>query len=371
LNSHTLFIIKCSNVLCLNPLWLLQTSGFLFSNNVNDLRFSACFLHRTSAHVKQTTDKPAIQDEITKNQVSVNVYIRYRTGLYSSPLAGDPQDFERLFPWKPVQLVLALPGHNTFTCRRDKTMLFTFGRQTSSFPVATLSFTVSRQMIRTLTLLTLLAGLCTMAYGQNVTVNFNSSLGTVPPWGQGIGTAVYDGNLTDAAVPGLVKNAGYNIMRFPGGSYADIYHWQTNTATGGAFVNSNDTFDNFMTQVKAAGVTALVTVNYGSNVAGNGGGDPSEAAGLRQRFLRRSVGGRPAFGSFTHRVCQQRKSLFVGDEGRGLNHQSRRGHDHTEQLAGRRHARLGLHRASHRLLVHRLCDHALVSQHQPAFFSGE
>ena len=162
-------------------------------------------------------------------------------------------------------------------------MLFAFEHPARHFSAAARLFTVNLRT-RALILLTTLAFLCaiafgsTMAFGQSVTVNFNSSLGTVPAWGQGIGTAVYDGNLTDAAVPNLVKNAGYNIMRFPGGSYADIYHWQTNTATGGAFVNSNDTFDNFMTQVKAAGVTALVTVNYGSNTAGNGGGDPSEAA---------------------------------------------------------------------------------------------
>src|SRR6266567_2561582 len=158
-------------------------------------------------------------------------------------------------------------------------MSFAFKYFTRTFSISPRSFPVIRRTSKSLALLTILACLCTMAYGQSVTVNFNSSLGTVPVWGQGIGTAVYDGNLTDAAVPGLVKNAGYNIMRFPGGSYADIYHWQTNTATGGAFVNSNDTFDNFMTQVKGAGVTALITVNYGSNVAGNGGGDPSEAAG--------------------------------------------------------------------------------------------
>jgi hypothetical protein len=120
--------------------------------------------------------------------------------------------------------------------------------------------------------------LCVNASAQTVTVNYNSSPGSVPATGLGIGTAVYDGNLMDTAVPSLIKSAGYNIVRYPGGSYADIYHWQTNTATGGAFVNTSDTFDNFMTQVKAAGDTALITVNYGSNPAGNGGGDPNEAA---------------------------------------------------------------------------------------------
>ena len=121
--------------------------------------------------------------------------------------------------------------------------------------------------------------LCVSAgHAQTATVNFNSSLGTVPPNGMGIGVAVYDGNLMDAAVPGLVKNAGFNIWRYPGGSYADIYHWQTNTAVAGGYVNPSDGFDNFMSQVKAAGGTAIVTANYGSNAAGTAGGDPNEAA---------------------------------------------------------------------------------------------
>lgn len=138
---------------------------------------------------------------------------------------------------------------------------------------------LAQSAIRFLTLLLLCTALPALSFGQAVSVNFSSSLGTVPPLGQGIGTAVYDGNLMDSAVPTLVKNAGYNIWRYPGGSYADIFHWQTTTATGGAFVNASDTFDNFMTQVRAAGGAAIITVNYGSNAAGTGGGDPNEAAG--------------------------------------------------------------------------------------------
>jgi hypothetical protein len=147
----------------------------------------------------------------------------------------------------------------------------------STFTLTAVNFDLS-QLTPPLVITLLVMFLSLHASAQTVTVNYNSSLGQVPATGQGIGTAVYDGNLMDAAVPGLIKNAGYNIVRYPGGSYADIYHWQTNTATGGAFVNSADTFDNFMTQVKAAGDTALITVNYGSNPAGNGGGDPNEAA---------------------------------------------------------------------------------------------
>ena len=112
----------------------------------------------------------------------------------------------------------------------------------------------------------LLAMSCTIAFSQTVTVNYNSTRGAVPVHGQGIGTAVYDGNLMDAAVPGLISNAGYNIVRYPGGSYADIYHWQTNTATGGAFVNSADTFDNFMSQVRFFGNVSSCEFSANSQV---------------------------------------------------------------------------------------------------------
>ena len=39
------------------------------------------------------------------------------------------------------------------------------------------------------------------------------------------------------------------MIRYPGGSYADIYHWETHTAPGG-YVAPNTDFDTFM-----AGVT--------------------------------------------------------------------------------------------------------------------
>ncbi len=114
----------------------------------------------------------------------------------------------------------------------------------------------------------------------SVSVNAGSSLGTIPSQAFGVNTAVWDGNLLDTNVPTLLKQAGVTMLRFPGGSTSDVYHWQTNTSTSGtgAYVNPNDTFDNFMTVVKNTGATAIVTVNYGSNAAGTAGGDPTEAA---------------------------------------------------------------------------------------------
>ncbi|HTI23019.1 MAG TPA: RICIN domain-containing protein [Kutzneria sp.] len=86
----------------------------------------------------------------------------------------------------------------------------------------------------------------------------------------GLNTQVYDGNMNGSAIPGLLSNAGVGMFRYPGGSYADIYHWQTNTADGGVVAPNTD-FDTFMGTVRAAHTQPIITADYGS-------GTPDEAA---------------------------------------------------------------------------------------------
>jgi Cellulose binding domain/Fibronectin type III domain len=97
----------------------------------------------------------------------------------------------------------------------------------------------------------------------SVTVNATSGLGTIPSDAIGLNTAVYDGYMNDTPIPGLLKAAGVDAMRYPGGSYSDIYNWQTNTAQGG-YVAPNTSFANFMTTAKAVGAEPIITVNYGT-----------------------------------------------------------------------------------------------------------
>ena len=112
-----------------------------------------------------------------------------------------------------------------------------------------------------------------------VTVDAGVSRGVLPPTAFGMNTAAWDGHLLDPVVPALLSDAGVTMLRFPGGSTADNYHWQTNSMTpGGGYVNPSDTFDAFMGVARAAGAQPLITVNYGSNATGAGGGDPAEAA---------------------------------------------------------------------------------------------
>jgi hypothetical protein len=98
----------------------------------------------------------------------------------------------------------------------------------------------------------------------NVTVNATSGLGTIPSDAIGLGTAVYDGYMNDTPIPGLLKAAGIDALRYPGGSYSDIYNWQTGTAVAGGYIAPNTGWSSFEATAKAAGAEPLITVNYGT-----------------------------------------------------------------------------------------------------------
>jgi hypothetical protein len=96
-----------------------------------------------------------------------------------------------------------------------------------------------------------------------VSVNGTSGLGTVPANAIGLNTAVYDSDMNDTAMPGLLESAGIDALRYPGGSYSDIYNWQTNVAQGGYDAPNTD-FADFMATAQAASAKPIITVNYGT-----------------------------------------------------------------------------------------------------------
>ncbi|MEZ0110617.1 hypothetical protein ABH920_004632 [Catenulispora sp. EB89] len=101
-----------------------------------------------------------------------------------------------------------------------------------------------------------------------VTVDAGTSLGTVPAGGVGLNTAVYDPNMTDPAAASLMKAAGIQQLRYPGGSYGDGYHWKTHTLDGpNAWTLPNTGFDQFMATAKAVGAQPILIANYGSGTA--------------------------------------------------------------------------------------------------------
>jgi hypothetical protein len=119
--------------------------------------------------------------------------------------------------------------------------------------------------------LTVIAALpASAAVAATVAVNAGQSLAIIPSTAFGVNVAVYDGHMNDSPVVGLLKGAGVDTVRYPGGSFADIYHWQTNTADGG-FVAPNTDFDTYMGTVRSAAAQPIIIANYGS-------GTPQEAA---------------------------------------------------------------------------------------------
>jgi Cellulose binding domain len=100
----------------------------------------------------------------------------------------------------------------------------------------------------------------------SVSVSAGQSLAAVPDTLVGANLAVWDGLLSNATTGSLMKNAGIKYLRYPGGSYGDIFHWQTGTADGG-YVAPNTSFDEFMTMSNGAGAKPVIIVNYGSGTA--------------------------------------------------------------------------------------------------------
>lgn len=145
------------------------------------------------------------------------------------------------------------------------------------------------------------------------TVQVNSSvvLNTVSSVAYGVHTSVYDDAIGDISGEApKIATAGAKVLRFPGGSYSDRYHWAQHSLTPNfapfaagvcatiwnGYMAANSDFGNFVRLLKASGTTGMVTVNYGSSVADalgtksvnwngetncsapNMGGQPQEAA---------------------------------------------------------------------------------------------
>jgi len=118
-----------------------------------------------------------------------------------------------------------------------------------------------------------------------VTIDVTAPLAVVPPFGMGLHASVYDNALHAAEVPALLKEAGVALLRWPGGGYADNYHWSLhrmtpwfNNPAQAGYLGAGSDFGGFVTLLASFQGAAMITVNYGSNLAGDGPGEPQEAA---------------------------------------------------------------------------------------------
>lgn len=103
-----------------------------------------------------------------------------------------------------------------------------------------------------------------------VSVNARAGLARVPDTALGVNHAIWDQYLATPETSDLLRDAGVQMMRYPGGSYADIYHWRDHTAPGGYVAPGTD-FDTFMGAVRRVGAEPMIIANYGT-------GTPQEAA---------------------------------------------------------------------------------------------
>jgi hypothetical protein len=121
----------------------------------------------------------------------------------------------------------------------------------------------------------------------NVQVDVSKPINVMTVQAMGIYTDLYDTGTTKPVVAGYLHAAGMYTMRYPGGfgSYPDLYHWATNS--GVPYANFKQDTEHFYPSENSMGHivqfldklgTAIITVDYGSNAAGTGGGEPAEAA---------------------------------------------------------------------------------------------
>ncbi len=117
----------------------------------------------------------------------------------------------------------------------------------------------------------------------SVRVDLTSLGASVAPHAFGLHTSVYDNALHDAAVPSLLNDAGIALLRYPGGGYADNYHWSVHRMTpwddgNAGYLAPRSDFGSYVGFAESAGASIMITVNYGSNLQGTAGGEPKEAA---------------------------------------------------------------------------------------------
>jgi hypothetical protein len=121
----------------------------------------------------------------------------------------------------------------------------------------------------------------------SVTVDETKTVNVLTRATIGANAQITDGNWMNPQVFSLLRVSGITAIRYPNGGdgQADLYHWSTNRGVKWgnsippkvASYPSNNDFGHFGLFADQLG-TAMMTVNYGSNMAGTGGGEPQEAA---------------------------------------------------------------------------------------------
>jgi alpha-L-arabinofuranosidase len=128
---------------------------------------------------------------------------------------------------------------------------------------------------------------CVAQNAVTVQVNVDKPINAMTLDGMGVYTDMWDAGTIRPIIVQYLHAAGIHSLSYPGGyqGYADLYHWTTNSGT--RYQNYSPSKERYYAPENSMGHmvpfidqvgTALITVNYGSNLAGTGGGEPAEAA---------------------------------------------------------------------------------------------
>jgi alpha-L-arabinofuranosidase len=119
---------------------------------------------------------------------------------------------------------------------------------------------------------------CGQAQAQvaNVAVNVTSNLFPVAGTAYGMHTSVYDNQNGNANLPARLIESGVSTLRYPGGGYADIFHWSVNKLSPWqdgtyGYQGPNTDFGHFIGLLDSAHAQAVITVNFGSGQLWNAG----------------------------------------------------------------------------------------------------
>jgi autotransporter-associated beta strand protein len=127
------------------------------------------------------------------------------------------------------------------------------------------------------------------AMNATVTVDVNDVLCSVPETAVGNNISVYANQMANSLLDERLAEGGVELIRHPGGSYSDFYHFSTYKSPYG-YLATNSKFSNFVTLLDNVNALngnktqAMITVDYGSAMKNNGssapdyGGQAQEAA---------------------------------------------------------------------------------------------
>jgi hypothetical protein len=97
-----------------------------------------------------------------------------------------------------------------------------------------------------------------------VTVDVSQTLRTADARWFGANAAIWVSGFDSPGTLSSLSEMGCQALRFPGGSFADEYHWESNYIVGASFEGWPTTFGNFADIATNLGANVFITVNYGT-----------------------------------------------------------------------------------------------------------